>query len=364
MNLSIENVGKTYLTLHGRVDALKGLDLEIADGEFFVLLGPSGCGKSTTLNLVAGLEHPSKGIIRFGNQIMADANRKVMIPPRNRNVAMVFQSYALYPHMNVFDNIAFPLKIARTPKNDILREVEKTAAVLDITSLLNRKPGELSGGQRQRVSIARALIRNPSVFLLDEPLSNLDAQLRTNTRAELKKLQREMGITTLYVTHDQTEAMTLGHRIGLFNQGRMIQCGTPAQLYDQPINSFVAGFMGSPPMNLLPVEIREQGNQISLLLNHRVIPLPDGKKPLLNRLSGPKALMGIRPEHIETASPKGDFILSGKVRVVEPLGREVIFHVDVDENRLVVVSDKQDYGVDETITLSFAMDRIHLFEPE
>jgi multiple sugar transport system ATP-binding protein len=295
---------------------------------------------------------------------MADAARKIMISPRARNVSMVFQSYALYPHMRVFDNIACPLKIAGKSMDDIRRAVEKISTVLEITHLLDRKPGELSGGQRQRVSIARALVRDPAVFLLDEPLSNLDAQLRTSTRAELKNLQREMGITTLYVTHDQTEAMTLGHRIALFHQGRLIQCGTPAQLYHEPETPFAAAFIGSPPMNLIPVEITEQGNQSGIVLNQNTLWLGDEQKQMLNRLTGKKALMGIRPENIRMNPPKGGLTVSGKVRVVEPLGREVLYHVEAGPHRLVIVSEKEDYGVDETINLGFVMDRVHLFEPE
>ena len=362
MNIVFENVGKRFLTLRGRVDALKEVNLQIEDGEFFILLGPSGCGKSTTLNLAAGLERPTRGVIRFGSDIVADAERRIMIPPGKRNVAMVFQSYALYPHMNVFDNIAFPLKIAKMKKPEIRARVDKTVDILGIGNLLDRKPGELSGGQRQRVSIARALVREPALFLLDEPLSNLDAQLRTSTRAELKRLQKELGVTTIYVTHDQTEAMTLGDRIALFNKGRLVQCAAPRQMYDAPDNPFSAAFIGSPPMNLVPVEIHEQEKGVNIILGNNIIPVPVENRRLLSRISGKNALLGIRPEHIVLDESRLA-MLSGKIRTVELLGREVIYHVEVGGNVLVALSENRRYAADQNVGLSFPPDRIHLFEP-
>jgi multiple sugar transport system ATP-binding protein len=363
MKIAFEHIRKTFFTFRGRVDALIDVNLEVADGEFFVLLGPSGCGKSTTLNLVAGLERPSGGVIRFGDQTVADADRRIMVPPRNRDVAMVFQSYALYPHMHVFDNIAFPLKIAGQDKERIRRAVEKTAEMLGIKDMLGRKPRELSGGQRQRVSIARALVRDPEVFLLDEPLSNLDAQLRTSTRGELKRLQREMGITTLYVTHDQTEAMTLGDRIALFNRGRLVQVGSPKEMYRRPGKPFTAAFIGSPPMNLIPAEIREEGGRIRIAFDNTAIMLGETTDHL-NGIAGPKALMGIRPEHIRIAENTRDSVLCGRIQNVEPLGREVIYHVQTEQNRILVLSEKDSYRLDQTVGLSFRTERIHLFEPE
>jgi multiple sugar transport system ATP-binding protein len=302
-------------------------------------------------------------VIRFGGLTVADADRRIMVPPRNRDVAMVFQSYALYPHMHVFDNIAFPLKIAGQDKESIRRSVEKTARMLGIQDTLDRKPGELSGGQRQRVSIARALVRDPEVFLLDEPLSNLDAQLRTSTRGELKRLQREMGITTLYVTHDQTEAMTLGDRIALFNQGRLVQVGSPKDMYRHPDNPFAATFIGSPPMNLITAEVREEGDWIRVAFDNTSITLGEAKDRL-HRLSGPKALMGIRPEHIRMGEKNRDGVVSGRIRNVEPLGREVIYHVQTQQNRILVLSEEESYEVDQTVGLSFRTERIHLFDPE
>ena len=363
MKIAFEHIHKTFFTFRGRVDALNDVNLEVEDGEFFVLLGPSGCGKSTTLNLVAGLERPSGGVIRFGDQTVADADRRIMVPPRNRDVAMVFQSYALYPHMHVFDNIAFPLKIAGQDKERIRRAVEKTAEMLGIKGMLGRKPRELSGGQRQRVSIARALVRDPEVFLLDEPLSNLDAQLRTSTRGELKRLQRETGITTLYVTHDQTEAMTLGDRIALFNRGRLVQVGSPKEMYRRPDKPFTAAFIGSPPMNLIPAEIREEGGRIRIAFDNTAITLGETTAHLKG-IAGPRALMGIRPEHIRIAENTRNGVLCGRIQNVEPLGREVIYHVQTEQNRILVLSEKESYRVDQTVGLYFRSERIHLFEPE
>lgn len=364
MKITFENVSKTFFTVRGRVEALVNVDLDIVDGEFFVLLGPSGCGKSTTLNLAAGLERPSGGVIRFGDQTVADPSRRVMVPPRDRDVAMVFQSYALYPHLDVFNNIAFPLKIAGQDREDIRSAVEKTADMLGIGNLLERRPGELSGGQRQRVSIARALVREPEVFLLDEPLSNLDAQLRTSTRGELKRLQRDMGITTLYVTHDQVEAMTLGDRVALFNQGRLVQSGTPKELYEHPETPFAAVFIGSPPMNLIPAEIRIQGDRVLLEFENTSLILNREKEEVANRVSDRKVLMGIRPEHIRIQENSRSSTLSGRIRNVEPLGREVIFHVQTGQNLILVLSDKEVYRLDQTVGLSFPAEKIYLFDRE
>lgn len=363
MKITFEKVDKTFFTLRGRVEALVNVDLDIEDGELFVLLGPSGCGKSTTLNLVAGLEKPSGGVIRFGDKIVADPAGRIMVPPRDRDVAMVFQSYALYPHMDVFSNIAFPLKITGQKREDIRPAVEKTAAMLGIKNLLDRKPGELSGGQRQRVSIARALVRDPDVFLLDEPLSNLDAQLRTSTRGELKRLQRDMGITTLYVTHDQTEAMTLGDRIALFNHGRLVQCGPPEEMYAHPETPFAAVFIGSPPMNLIPAEVSGQREQVRIEFEDASITLDRKNQDGLNRITGRKAFLGIRPEHIRMVEGEDrSATLSGRVRNVEPLGREVIYHVQTAHNRILVLSDREVFRVDQPVGLSLPSGKIHLFD--
>jgi multiple sugar transport system ATP-binding protein len=364
MTLTLTELSKTFGTLRGAAEALRQVTLGIEDGEFFVLLGPSGCGKSTTLNLVAGLERPTAGEIRFGDRIVASSRQKIFVPVRDRNVAMVFQSYALYPHLTVFDNIAFPLKIAKTGKVEIKGSVARVAELLGIHDLLERKPRELSGGQRQRVSIARALVRNPQVFLLDEPLSNLDAQLRTATRGELKRLQRETGITTLYVTHDQVEAMTLGDRVGLFRDGRLVEVGSPEQLYRHPRSAFAAIFIGSPPMNLLPVEVvREEGGAALLFPGGRLPLLPQSEH-LLTRLTGRHALLGIRPEHIKLSPPRGLGALSGRVGTVEPLGREVLYRVNTPWGELLVLEAETYHGVDDNVRLLLDSANFHLFEPE
>jgi multiple sugar transport system ATP-binding protein len=364
MTLTLTELSKTFGTLRGAVEALRQVTLRIEDGEFFVMLGPSGCGKSTTLNLVAGLERPTAGEIRFGDRIVASSQRKIFVPPRDRNVAMVFQSYALYPHFTVFDNIAFPLKIAKTGKAEIKASVAQVAELLGIHNLLERKPRELSGGQRQRVSIARALVRNPQVFLLDEPLSNLDAQLRTATRGELKRLQRETAITTLYVTHDQVEAMTLGDRVGLFRDGRLVEVGSPDELYRNPQSAFAATFIGSVPMNLLPVEVLREGGGPVLIFPGGRLALPPQREHLLSRLTGRHALLGIRPEHIKLSAPGHPGTLSGRVVTAEPLGREVLYRVSTMWGELLVLAEEMRHGMDDNVHLSLDFAHLHLFEPE
>ncbi|MFW6325076.1 MAG: ABC transporter ATP-binding protein, partial [Desulfovibrionales bacterium] len=301
MNITYEQVSKRFKTARGTVHAVVDLDLTIEHGEFFIFLGPSGCGKSTVLNLTAGLEEPSSGTVRFGERVAASPGEKIFLDPSERNVAMVFQSYALYPHMNVFDNIAFPLRAAKGKKEDITTSVRDTARILEIAPLLDRKPKELSGGQRQRVAMARALVRNPSVFLLDEPLSNLDAQLRISTRAELKRLQREMSVTTLYVTHDQTEAMTLGDRVALLKEGRLVQVDTPREIYQNPATPFAATFVGSPPMNLLPARLESRGHRFFARINESEIILPGKLRKRAENMQTRDILVGIRPERIEMA---------------------------------------------------------------
>lgn len=253
--VKLVNVWKQF----GEVTAVKNMNLDIKDGEFMILLGPSGCGKTTTLRMISGLEEPTKGQIYIGDKLVADPEKGVFVPPKDRDIAMVFQSYALYPHMTVYDNIAFPLKLRKVPKQEIDQRVREVAEMLGLTELLKRKPRELSGGQRQRVALGRAIVRKPQVFLMDEPLSNLDAKLRVKMRAELKKLQRQLGVTTIYVTHDQVEAMTMGDRIAVINAGELQQVGSPDEVYDKPANTFVAGFIGSPPMNSMDASITEDG---------------------------------------------------------------------------------------------------------
>ena len=296
--------------------AVKRADFTIADGEFFILVGPSGCGKSTLLNMIAGIEEVSGGEIRVDGKVVND------VDPKDRNMAMVFQSYAIYPHMSVRENLAFPLKLARVAQDEIARRVERAAGILELGELLDRKPATLSGGQRQRVAMGRAIVRQPVAFLLDEPLSNLDARLRVQTRTEIARLQRNLGTTTVYVTHDQTEAMTLGQRVAVLRKGVVQQIGTPRELYAEPRNLFVAGFIGSPAMNFVPAEIRD---------GHLVLPMVQipVKKP-----AGP-VIAGIRPELFEDAAlvdPKtpGGAVFEARVDVLEWLGSDLYVHFQVE----------------------------------
>jgi sn-glycerol 3-phosphate transport system ATP-binding protein len=293
------------------VVALKGLDLTVADGEFLILVGPSGCGKSTALRLLAGLDKPTSGEIRIGGRAVTH------LGPGERDIAMVFQNYALYPHMSVYQNLAYGLRQRRTPKAEIDRRVRETAVLLDIDELLDRKPGQLSGGQRQRVAMGRALVRRPQAFLLDEPLSNLDAKLRTQVRGDLKRLHREVPVTSIYVTHDQVEAMTLGDRICVMSDGEVQQIGTTDEIYNSPANTFVAGFMGSPPMNLVPGVVHDG--------TVRVAGAP------VARVSSPdhRVIVGVRPEDLRVGGPGSDTV-PATVDFCEPLGSHVLVHVLVD----------------------------------
>ncbi len=307
--------------------AVTELDLEINDGEFLVLVGPSGCGKSTALRMIAGLEEISAGELRIGDRVVND------LGPKDRDIAMVFQNYALYPHMNVYDNISFALKLAKTPKDEIDRRVREAAAILELEDQLDRKPGQLSGGQRQRVAMGRAIVRQPSAFLMDEPLSNLDAKLRVQMRAEIARLQRNLGVTTFYVTHDQVEAMTMGDRVAVIKDGVLQQVDTPQSLYDNPDNVFVAAFIGSPSMNLYEATLA--ADSITLGSNRLAIS-PDvfARRPDLESRVGSEVIVGIRPEDMEDAAIKpdhaGDQRVSSTVRLVESLGAEVMVHFDID----------------------------------
>jgi multiple sugar transport system ATP-binding protein len=361
MNLVLENLSKQFRGTGRAVAAVNGIDLTAAEGEFLVLLGPSGCGKSTVLNLVAGLEKPDCGSVRYGDRVFASAEQRIFLPPGDRNVAMVFQSYALYPHMTVFENVAFPLRVSGGKPSDIVPAVREAARMLDIETILTRRPAELSGGQRQRVAIARALVRRPSVFLLDEPLSNLDVQLRTSTRSELKRLQEELGVTTLYVTHDQTEAMTLGHRVALLREGRLVQVGHPEALYLRPANVFAATFLGSPPMNILKGRIESSRLQLagaSVPLSHRTL---NGAERAV--------LVGIRPEDLFLQSGNAVALdepaIAGRIAAVESLGREVHYHVTVNGGAvLTVVQPDQRFISGELVTARFDPRSIHLFDSE
>jgi multiple sugar transport system ATP-binding protein len=311
--------------------AVTDLTLDAQDGEFMVLVGPSGCGKTTALRMVAGLEEISEGEIRIGDRVVNE------IAPRDRDIAMVFQSYALYPHLSVYDNIAFSLRLRKEKKAEIDKRVKEAARILDLEALLDRKPRALSGGQRQRVAMGRAIVRQPAAFLMDEPLSNLDAKLRVQMRAEISKLQRNIGVTTIYVTHDQVEAMTMGDRVAVMRKGQLQQVAPPQELYDRPLNLFVGGFIGSPAMNLVEGKlVRENGGLVAALGDAR-LKLDDENlalRPALKSFEGKPLVVGIRPEHLEDASiaheDSSDRRLTGHVELREALGSELMVHLAID----------------------------------
>ncbi len=346
----------------GKTIALRGIDLDINDGEFVVLLGPSGCGKTTTLRIIAGLEKPTKGKVIFGNRDVT------YLPPRERNISMVFQSYAVWPHMTVYDNIAFPLKIKKVPKEEIDKRVKWAAELLQISELLNRYPHQLSGGQRQRVAVARAIVVEPQVLLMDEPLSNLDALLRVKMRSEIKKLQRRIKVTTIYVTHDQVEAMTMGDRIAVMNAGKIMQVGTPWEIYNKPANVFVAGFIGSPQMNFIDVTIEEAQDGINLVSSDFTIKLPQEYISLLKDYVGKTMILGIRPEHmyplgyVPASLQKKDKI-KGIVDFVEALGSDTIIHLNTG-SKIIVVKTSGTYRpkIGEELEIVIDLDKIHLFD--
>ena len=345
------------------VVAVKDMTLEVKDGEFMILLGPSGCGKTTTLRMIAGLEEPTKGQIYIGDKLVADPEKDIFVPPKDRDIAMVFQSYALYPHMTVYDNIAFPLKLRKVPKQEIDQRVREVAELLGLTELLKRKPRELSGGQRQRVALGRAIVRKPQVFLMDEPLSNLDAKLRVKMRAELKKLQRQLGVTTIYVTHDQVEAMTMGDRIAIINSGVLQQVGTPDDVYNKPSNTFVAGFIGTPPMNFLKGTLLEDGRMDFGEFSLRLTP---DQFELARDYTGKTLTLGIRPEDIYDAeiSPIQDEenTITGRVEILENLGNEKIVHVSIGEYSLTASLSPESMATEGSkIRLVLNMKRAHLF---
>jgi len=327
-SVSLEKVTKIY---SNGFEAVNGLDLEIADGELMVVVGPSGCGKTTVLRMIAGLENITSGTVRFGDEIMND------IAPRDRDVAMVFQNYALYPQMSVAQNIGFALRMRKVPKEEIDRRVRAAAEVLGITPWLDRKPTRLSGGQRQRVAMGRAIVREPSVFLMDEPLSNLDAKLRVQLRAEISRVQSRIGVATIYVTHDQTEAMTLGHRVAVLRDGSLQQCDTPQVLYDRPANVFVAGFIGSPSMNLFEAQLSPDSHSVAI--GSQSIPLSDeivNRHPALRRFAGQTIVVGIRPEDLPAASDERSGVpFKGDVELVEALGSEILLHFRTDAKVVV-----------------------------
>ena len=352
------------LTKHFRnVVAVDDLTLEIEDKEFLVLVGPSGCGKTTALRCIAGLEEATTGEIYIGDRLVND------VSPKDRDIAMVFQNYALYPHMNVYDNMAFGLKLRKFPRAEIQRRVKETAEMLGLGGLLGRKPKELSGGQRQRVALGRAIVREPKVFLMDEPLSNLDAKLRVQTRAELIKLHRRLGITTIYVTHDQTEAMTMGDRIAVLNDGRMQQVDAPLALFNHPVNMFVAGFIGSPAMNFMQATVERQDGRLLVKTDALELPLPESHAGKVGERAGQPVVFGIRPDDIydrrlAPALPDGA-IARLTVDVTEPMGSTVYVYLTAGKDALVADVDAETAARDgEPLDVVFDMNKSHLFDPE
>ncbi len=385
--IEIEDVTKVY---PNGSEAVSELSLDVADGEFMVLVGPSGCGKTTTLRMVAGLEDVTEGTIRVGERVVND------LSPRDRDMAMVFQNYALYPHMTVAENIGFALQLRKLPKEEIRAKVEEAARILGLTDHLRRKPGQLSGGQRQRVAMGRAIVREPAVFLMDEPLSNLDAKLRVQMRAEISRIQRRLGVATLYVTHDQTEAMTMGDRVAVLSTGTLQQCDIPQVLYDAPKNLFVAAFIGSPAMNLYRATI--DSDRTALRVGEQRLELPRSLRDdqALGALPGNELIVGVRPEDLSDAAlaghgENGDRQLVGTIELIEALGSEKLVHfrLDAEHVRAVeVVTSAEDEGLEageissaanvngvarvepasrlragEQARFDVAIEHLHLFEP-
>ncbi len=346
----------------GKTEVVHGISLDIADKEFVVLVGPSGCGKSTVLRMVAGLEQITSGSISIGDRVVND------VAPKDRNAAMVFQNYALYPHMNVFNNMSFGLKLSKTPKAEIEERVNAAATILGLEELLLRKPHELSGGQRQRVAMGRAIVRKPAVFLFDEPLSNLDAKLRTQMRKEIKQLHRKVETTAIYVTHDQVEAMTLANRIVVMRDGRIEQVGTPLEIFKHPRNTFVAGFIGSPPMNLIPARITLNEGRAEMVLGENLtLPVPDNSGMKFEE--GMEVILGMRTENIVPLSEDSDSPPSWRVpavvEVVEPLGNETNLHINMQGIQMIGKCEgHREIAVGEELSFEFHLDHLHLFDAQ
>jgi multiple sugar transport system ATP-binding protein len=351
--VTFDHVFKKY----GDVTAVSDLNLEIGDGEFMVLVGPSGCGKTTSLRMIAGLEEISEGTLRIGDRVVND------VAPKDRDIAMVFQSYALYPHMSVRDNLAFGLKLRKVAKTEIDKRINDAAGILQLEKLLERKPKELSGGQRQRVALGRAIVREPAVFLMDEPLSNLDAKLRVQTRAEIARLHQRLGTTMVYVTHDQVEAMTMGQRIAVMSDGLLQQVGTPQQLYDHPNNRFVAGFIGSPSMNFM--ELPNPGGSPDLSQGDIHFVIPSFYRESLQG-AGEKVIAGFRPEHLELGEIPAPFAtIQGTADVVEYLGNEELLHVTVAGRDIVAIVDSSHHTrPGDVVQLRLPADKLQLFNAE
>jgi multiple sugar transport system ATP-binding protein len=367
--VTLRHVQKSF----GPVTVIEDLDLDVEDHEFMVLVGPSGCGKSTALRMIAGLEETTGGTIEIGGRVVND------VPPKDRDIAMVFQSYALYPHMTVRENLEFGLKIRKTPAPEMARLVGEAAAILGLGEYLDRKPKQLSGGQRQRVAVGRAIVRQPAVFLFDEPLSNLDAKLRVQMRAEISRLQRQLRTTTVYVTHDQVEAMTMGHRIAVMLKGKLQQVGTPLEVYERPANLFVAGFIGTPPMNFLPgvlaglAGLTGDTATATVATGGLELRLPAGLAAATRGQEGRRVVVGIRPENLREPGWGGGALGSGalqpltaRVEFVEPLGYEVIVHGRVGDHLLIAKVDPHRApatpATGSELTMALQTDAIHLFD--
>ncbi len=360
--LQLKNIYKIY---SGGVTAVSDFCLDIEDKEFIVLVGPSGCGKSTTLRMIAGLEEISKGELYIDGKLMND------VAPKDRDIAMVFQNYALYPHMTVFDNMAFGLKLRKTPKDEIKKRVHEAAKILDIEHLLERKPKALSGGQRQRVALGRCIVRSPKVFLMDEPLSNLDAKLRVAMRTEINKLHKKLETTFIYVTHDQTEAMTMGTRIIVMKDGLVQQVDTPANLYNKPCNMFTAGFIGSPQMNFIDAVLSKNEDGVFLTFGNETVKLPEGKasNPALDEYIGKTVVLGIRPEdmHDEEAfvSASENSVVSAYVDVTEMMGAEYFLYLTIADKAFTArVNPRTTAKIGDTIKIALVANKIHLFDKE
>ncbi len=361
-SLSLQHINKTY---PNGFEAVKDFNLEIGDKEFIIFVGPSGCGKSTTLRMIAGLEEISSGTLKIGDRVVND------VEPKDRDIAMVFQSYALYPHMTVYDNMAFSLKLRKVPKAEIDKMVREAAKILDLEKLLDRKPKALSGGQRQRVAMGRAIVRSPKVFLMDEPLSNLDAKLRVQMRTEISKLHQRLGATIIYVTHDQTEAMTLGTRIVVMKDGVVQQVDTPQNLYNQPGNLFVAGFIGSPQMNMVDATVEVKGSDVFLKVGRTAsiqLPAAKAKKLIDGGYNGKTVIMGIRPENLsddpDEVKSKGAAI-DAKIEVYELLGAEVFLYFTVEgANFTARVNPRTTLRTGDTAKFYIDVDKIHVFDKE
>ena len=361
-SLSLKHIYKKY---PGGVTAVSDFNLEVKDKEFLVLVGPSGCGKTTTLRMIAGLEEITEGELFIGDRLVND------VAPKDRKIAMVFQNYALYPHMSVYENMAFGLKLNKTPKEEIKRRVEEAARILDITHLLDRKPKALSGGQKQRVALGRAIVRNPMVFLLDEPLSNLDAKLRAAMRTELTKLHNRVGTTFVYVTHDQVEAMTMATRIVVMKDGLIQQVDTPQNLYDSPVNIFVAGFIGTPQMNFINGTLEKKGDDVFFKFEENEIKLPADKanNPALQDYIGKEVVAGLRPECIHDEPMQlaalADSTVDAFVDVTELMGAEIYLYLNIGETNLIArVSSRSASRAGDTIKVAFDTSRLHIFDKD